>query len=114
MLKHYLCGFKQKYNQSCNLNYLQICTLGKGPLSDHSTNSFEGHFVHVGGTDMIVDDKSTTQPKIGRIVSSSFLPPSDTEAEPDKCNIAFYYYNLGITLDIGTIRLVLVYVCDLP
>ena len=87
-----------------------IFFLGKGPLSDHSQNSFEGHFVHVGGTDMIIDESSNTQPKIARIVSSRFLPPNDTDVEPDQCGIVFYYYNLGIPSDVGMVKLIIVYV----
>ena len=81
--------------------------LGKGPLSDHSTNSFEGHFAHVGGSDMIMNGDS--QPKIARLVTTGFLPPNDTDIEPEQCAVAFYYYNLGIPSDVGQMKFILKY-----
>jgi hypothetical protein len=84
--------------------------IGKGPLSDHTKNSFEGHFAHVGGSNMIVDDSTTNQPKIARLVTNGFLPPNDTDVEPVGCNMVFYYYNLGIPSEVGKMKLILVYV----
>ena len=78
---------------------------GKGPLSDHSTNSFEGHFVHVGGSNMIIDGPN--QPKIARIETSRFIPSQEPS---DKCNVVFYFYNLGMPLAVGNMSLILVYV----
>ena len=81
--------------------------LGKGPLSDHSTNSFEGHFAHVGGSDMVMNGDS--QPKIARLVTTGFLPPNDTDIEPEQCAVVFYYYNLGIPSDVGQMKFILKY-----
>ena len=79
-------------------------------MSDHTKNSFEGHFAHVGGSNMIIDDSTATQPKIARLVSNKFIPPNDTDVEPTECSIVFYYYNLGIGSDVGQMKLILVYV----
>ena len=78
--------------------------LGKGPLSDHTTNSFEGHFAHVGGSSMIVNGEA--QPKIARMITKGFLPPNDTDIEPEQCAVVFYYYNLGITSDVGQMKFI--------
>ena len=79
-------------------------------MSDHTKNSFEGHFAHVGGTNMIIDDSTSTQPKIARLVSNRFLPSNDTDVEPVECSMVFYYYNLGIGSDVGQMKLIIVYV----
>ena len=84
--------------------------VGKGPLSDHSVNSFEGHFVHVGGTNMVIDDSTDNQPKVARLMTTSFSPPKNDDIESEECAVVFYYYNLGITSDIGQMKLILMYV----
>ena len=59
---------------------------------------------------MIIDDSTSTQPKIARLVTNRFLPPNDTDVEPVKCSLVFYYYNLGIGSDVGKMKLIIVYV----
>ena len=59
---------------------------------------------------MIIDESTSTQPKIARLVTTRFLPPNDTDVEPDECSIVFYYYNLGIPSEVGHMKLIIVYV----
>ena len=80
---------------------------GKGPLSDHTTNSFEGHFAHVGGSSMIKNGEA--QPKIARMVTKGFIPANDTDIEPEQCGVTFYYYNLGIPSDVGQMKFIVKY-----
>ena len=102
-----------EYKTDIGLNVLRsifFLVLGKGPLSDHTTNSFEGHFTHVGGTNMVIDESTASQPKIARLVSNKFMPPNDTNVEPEQCRIVFYYYNLGIPSEAGQMKLTIAYV----
>ena len=50
-----------------------------------------------------------SQPKIARLVTTGFLPPNDTDIEPEQCAVAFYYYNLGIPSDVGQMKFILKY-----
>ena len=50
-----------------------------------------------------------SQPKIARLVTTGFLPPNDTDIEPEQCAVVFYYYNLGIPSDVGQMKFILKY-----
>ena len=56
---------------------------------------------------MVKDGES--QPRVARLVTTGFLPPNDTDIEPEQCAVVFYYYNLGITSDVGVMKFILKY-----
>ena len=59
---------------------------------------------------MVIDDSTDNQPKVARLMTTSFSPPKNDDIESEECAVVFYYYNLGITSDIGQMKLILMYV----